>query len=61
VLGGTCAIPGTFGCGNPVFLRNFQNILTLRYLFMFDMESEKNYMAEVLSDFPTLKIPVEGK
>ncbi|KAJ8560159.1 hypothetical protein K7X08_004217 [Anisodus acutangulus] len=54
VFGGTCAIPGAFGCGKTVIsqaLSKYSNSDTIVYV---GCEERGNEMAEVLMDFPQL-------
>ncbi|XVF57885.1 hypothetical protein PTKIN_Ptkin07bG0018400 [Pterospermum kingtungense] len=54
VLGGTCAIPGAFGCGKTVIsqsLSKYSNSDTVVYV---GCRERGNKMAEVLMDFPQL-------
>ncbi|KAK4375332.1 hypothetical protein RND71_006009 [Anisodus tanguticus] len=54
VLGGTCAIPGAFGCGKTVIsqaLSKYSNSDTIVYV---GCGERGNEMAEVLMDFPQL-------
>ncbi|KAI5054127.1 hypothetical protein GOP47_0030980, partial [Adiantum capillus-veneris] len=54
VLGGTCAIPGAFGCGKTVIsqaLSKYSNSETVVYV---GCGERGNEMAEVLMDFPQL-------
>ncbi|KAF5932985.1 hypothetical protein HYC85_029156 [Camellia sinensis] len=54
VLGGTCAIPGAFGCGKTVIsqaLSKYSNSDTVVYV---GCGERGNEMAEVLMDFPQL-------
>ncbi|XP_024526644.1 V-type proton ATPase catalytic subunit A [Selaginella moellendorffii] len=56
VLGGTCAIPGAFGCGKTVIsqaLSKFSNSDAVIYV---GCGERGNEMAEVLKDFPQLTI-----
>jgi hypothetical protein len=61
VLGGTCAIPGAFGCGKTCIsqaLSKYSNTSAIVYV---GCGERGNEMAEVLSDFPelTTKVRVE--
>lgn len=61
VQGGTCAIPGAFGCGKTVIsqaLSKFSNCQAVVYV---GCGERGNEMAEVLMDFPELKAMVDGK
>lgn len=61
VQGGTCAIPGAFGCGKTCIsqaLSKFSNSDAIIYV---GCGERGNEMAEVLSEFPELKIQLNGK
>ncbi|PXF43149.1 V-type proton ATPase catalytic subunit A [Gracilariopsis chorda] len=61
VQGGTCAIPGAFGCGKTVIsqaLSKFSNSDCIVYV---GCGERGNEMAEVLKDFPELTIKVDNK
>ncbi|CAN8076845.1 unnamed protein product [Agarophyton chilense] len=61
VQGGTCAIPGAFGCGKTVIsqaLSKFSNSDCIVYV---GCGERGNEMAEVLKDFPELTIRVDNK
>eukprot|EP00182_Erythrolobus_australicus_P000515 CAMPEP_0185835638 /NCGR_PEP_ID=MMETSP1353-20130828/8166_1 /TAXON_ID=1077150 /ORGANISM="Erythrolobus australicus, Strain CCMP3124" /LENGTH=629 /DNA_ID=CAMNT_0028534301 /DNA_START=83 /DNA_END=1972 /DNA_ORIENTATION=+ len=61
VQGGTCAIPGAFGCGKTVIsqaLSKFSNSDAIVYV---GCGERGNEMAEVLKDFPELTMEVDGK
>mmetsp|Transcript_6832 Transcript_6832/g.16524 ORF Transcript_6832/g.16524 Transcript_6832/m.16524 type:complete len:607 (+) Transcript_6832:111-1931(+) len=61
VQGGTCAIPGAFGCGKTVIsqaLSKFSNSDAIVYV---GCGERGNEMAEVLKDFPELTITVAGR
>mmetsp|Transcript_8655 Transcript_8655/g.14935 ORF Transcript_8655/g.14935 Transcript_8655/m.14935 type:complete len:616 (-) Transcript_8655:708-2555(-) len=61
VLGGTCAIPGAFGCGKTVIsqaLSKFSNSDVIVYV---GCGERGNEMAEVLKDFPQLTMTVDGR
>ncbi|CDF39816.1 Vacuolar-type H+-ATPase, V1A subunit [Chondrus crispus] len=61
VQGGTCAIPGAFGCGKTVIsqaLSKFSNSDCIVYV---GCGERGNEMAEVLKDFPELTIKVDDK
>jgi V-type H+-transporting ATPase subunit A len=60
VQGGTCAIPGAFGCGKTVIsqaLSKFSNCEAVVYV---GCGERGNEMAEVLMEFPQLKAIVNG-
>ncbi|PVH47412.1 hypothetical protein PAHAL_4G055100 [Panicum hallii] len=59
VLGGTCAIPGAFGCGKTVIsqaLSKYSNSETVVYV---GCGERGNEMAEVLMDFPQLTMTLK--
>ena len=61
MLGGTCAIPGAFGCGKTVIsqaLSKFSNCNAIVYV---GCGERGNEMAEVLQDFPELTTTIEDK
>merc|ERR1711871_1594856 len=61
VLGGTCAVPGAFGCGKTVIsqaLSKFSNSDAIVYV---GCGERGNEMAEVLKDFPTLTTEINGR
>jgi len=61
VQGGTCAIPGAFGCGKTVIsqaLSKFSNSDAVIYV---GCGERGNEMAEVLMEFPTLKTVIDGR
>uniref|UniRef100_A0A7S1EQI8 H(+)-transporting two-sector ATPase n=1 Tax=Timspurckia oligopyrenoides TaxID=708627 RepID=A0A7S1EQI8_9RHOD len=61
VQGGTCAIPGAFGCGKTVIsqaLSKFSNSDAIVYV---GCGERGNEMAEVLKDFPELTMEVNGR
>ncbi|CAF1069258.1 unnamed protein product [Adineta steineri] len=61
VQGGTTAVPGGFGCGKTVIsqaLSKFSNSDAIVYV---GCGERGNEMAEVLRDFPKLKMEVDGK
>eukprot|EP01010_Urceolus_cornutus_P001780 NODE_234_length_1957_cov_251.174528_g184_i0.p1 GENE.NODE_234_length_1957_cov_251.174528_g184_i0~~NODE_234_length_1957_cov_251.174528_g184_i0.p1 ORF type:complete len:606 (-),score=170.18 NODE_234_length_1957_cov_251.174528_g184_i0:102-1919(-) len=61
VQGGTCAIPGAFGCGKTVIsqaLSKFSNCEAVVYV---GCGERGNEMAEVLMEFPELTAIVNGK
>jgi V-type H+-transporting ATPase subunit A len=61
VLGGTCAVPGAFGCGKTVIsqaLAKYSNTDAVVYV---GCGERGNEMAEVLADFPELFMEKDGK
>ena len=57
VLGGTCAVPGAFGCGKTVISQALSKYSNAQCIIYVGCGERGNEMAEVLSDFPKLKIP----
>eukprot|EP01067_Filipodium_phascolosomae_P009020 Filipodium_phascolosomae@DN7941_c0_g1_i1.p1 len=60
VLGGTCAIPGAFGCGKTVISQALSKYSNSQVIVYVGCGERGNEMAEVLTDFPELTTPVEG-
>jgi len=61
VLGGTCAIPGAFGCGKTCISQALSKYSNSEVIVYVGCGERGNEMAEVLSEFPELTIPVNGK
>lgn len=65
VLGGTCAVPGAFGCGKTVISQSLSKFSNSDAIVYVGCGERGNEMAEVLCDFPeltmTLKDKVTGK
>jgi len=61
VLGGTCAIPGAFGCGKTCISQALSKFSNSEVIIYVGCGERGNEMAEVLSEFPELTIPVNGK
>jgi V-type H+-transporting ATPase subunit A len=61
VLGGTCAVPGAFGCGKTVISQALSKYSNTNGIIYVGCGERGNEMAEVLSDFPELTINVDGK
>lgn len=59
VLGGTCAIPGAFGCGKTCISQALSKHSNTDAIVYVGCGERGNEMAEVLSDFPELKITVK--
>lgn len=59
VLGGTCAIPGAFGCGKTVISQALSKYSNSDGIIYVGCGERGNEMAEVLAEFPTLtmKLP----
>lgn len=60
VLGGTCAIPGAFGCGKTVISQALSKYSNCRAIVYVGCGERGNEMAEVLHDFPLLNTTVDG-
>ena len=56
VLGGTCAIPGAFGCGKTCISQALSKYSNSDCIVYVGCGERGNEMAEVLNDFPELKI-----
>lgn len=61
VQGGTCAIPGAFGCGKTVISQSLSKFSNCDCVIYVGCGERGNEMAEVLKDFPELEAMVEGK
>lgn len=61
VLGGTCAIPGAFGCGKTVISQALSKFSNTHGIIYVGCGERGNEMAEVLSEFPELTTHVNGK
>jgi len=61
VQGGTCAIPGAFGCGKTVISQSLSKFSNCDCVVYVGCGERGNEMAEVLKDFPELTAIVEGK
>lgn len=60
VQGGTCAIPGAFGCGKTVISQAISKYSNSDAIIYVGCGERGNEMAEVLEDFPQLFIQVDG-
>jgi V-type H+-transporting ATPase subunit A len=60
-LGGTCAIPGAFGCGKTCISQALSKHSNSECIIYVGCGERGNEMAEVLSDFPELSTVVNGK
>jgi V-type H+-transporting ATPase subunit A len=60
VLGGTCAVPGAFGCGKTVISQALSKYANTNGIIYVGCGERGNEMAEVLSDFPALKTTFNG-
>lgn len=61
VLGGTCAIPGAFGCGKTCISQALSKYSNSECIIYVGCGERGNEMAEVLSDFPELSTVIDGK
>ncbi|RNC30307.1 putative V-type ATPase, A subunit, partial [Trypanosoma cruzi] len=61
VQGGTCAIPGAFGCGKTVISQALSKYSNSDAVIYVGCGERGNEMAEVLMDFPTLTTVVDGR
>ena len=61
VLGGTCAIPGAFGCGKTCISQALSKYSNTQCIVYVGCGERGNEMAEVLADFPELTTRVDGK
>merc|ERR1719277_690975 len=60
VLGGTCAVPGAFGCGKTVISQALSKYSNSDCIIYVGCGERGNEMAEVLKDFPELTMIVNG-
>ena len=60
VLGGTCAIPGAFGCGKTCISQALSKYSNSQCVIYVGCGERGNEMAEVLEEFPTLEVEVDG-
>merc|ERR1712083_488940 len=61
VLGGTCAVPGAFGCGKTVISQALSKYSNSECVIYVGCGERGNEMAEVLKDFPSLTMEVDGR
>ncbi len=61
VLGGTCAVPGAFGCGKTVISQALSKYSNSDCVIYVGCGERGNEMAEVLLEFPHLKTTIGGK
>lgn len=61
VLGGTCAIPGAFGCGKTCISQALSKYSNSEVIVYVGCGERGNEMAEVLTEFPELTTIVKGK
>lgn len=59
VLGGTCAIPGAFGCGKTVISQSLSKFSNSDAIVYVGCGERGNEMAEVLMEFPELTIKIK--
>ena len=60
VLGGTCAVPGAFGCGKTVISQSLSKFSNSDVIVYVGCGERGNEMAEVLCDFPELTMTVSS-
>lgn len=61
VQGGTCAVPGAFGCGKTVISQSLSKFSNSDVIVYVGCGERGNEMAEVLEEFPDLTMEVNGK
>jgi len=61
VQGGTCAIPGAFGCGKTVISQALSKFSNSDCIIYVGCGERGNEMAEVLMEFPELHVEIKGK
>jgi V-type H+-transporting ATPase subunit A len=61
VQGGTCAIPGAFGCGKTCISQALSKYSNSECIIYVGCGERGNEMAEVLNEFPELSIEIKGK
>jgi V-type H+-transporting ATPase subunit A len=61
VLGGTCAIPGAFGCGKTCISQALSKYSNSEVIIYVGCGERGNEMAEVLNEFPELTTNIKGK
>jgi len=61
VLGGTCAVPGAFGCGKTVISQSLSKFSNSDVIVYVGCGERGNEMAEVLCDFPELTMTILDK
>ena len=61
VLGGTCAIPGAFGCGKTCISQALSKYSNSEVIVYVGCGERGNEMAEVLNEFPELTTVFKGK
>merc|ERR1711903_86353 len=60
-LGGTCAVPGAFGCGKTVISQALSKYSNADAVVYVGCGERGNEMSEVLTDFPELTTMIDGK
>merc|ERR1719361_778260 len=60
-LGGTCCVPGAFGCGKTVISQALSKYSNSDVVVYVGCGERGNEMAEVLTDFPELTTMIDGK
>eukprot|EP01123_Difflugia_compressa_P008460 TRINITY_DN2523_c0_g1_i1.p1 TRINITY_DN2523_c0_g1~~TRINITY_DN2523_c0_g1_i1.p1 ORF type:complete len:638 (+),score=134.38 TRINITY_DN2523_c0_g1_i1:120-2033(+) len=61
VQGGTCAIPGAFGCGKTVISQSLSKFSNSDCIIYVGCGERGNEMAEVLMEFPELTVKINNK
>jgi len=61
VLGGSCCIPGAFGCGKTVISQSLSKYGNTEAVIYVGCGERGNEMAEVLKEFPELTMHFNGK
>jgi V-type H+-transporting ATPase subunit A len=61
VLGGTCAIPGAFGCGKTCISQALSKYSNSECVIYVGCGERGNEMAEVLDEFPELEVKINGQ
>lgn len=61
VLGGTCAVPGAFGCGKTVISQALSKHSNSDVIVYVGCGERGNEMAEVLNDFPELTMTINDR
>jgi V-type H+-transporting ATPase subunit A len=61
VLGGTCAIPGAFGCGKTVISQSLSKYSNSDCIIYVGCGERGNEMSEVLEEFPHLQMEYNGQ
>jgi V-type H+-transporting ATPase subunit A len=61
VQGGTVAVPGAFGCGKTVISQSLSKFSNSDAIVYVGCGERGNEMAEVLAEFPELKLDINGR